>query len=82
MSPSARAWTALTVGVVGWDVLCPPGETLSAGFARGHRRKPWLMRALTAIMVCHLLDVLPKRLDLIHLLDCGMVGRRRHREHH
>lgn len=34
MSPAAKAWAVLWAGVIAYDVLCPPNETLSEGCDR------------------------------------------------
>lgn len=66
MQPADRAWLALGGGVLAWDLL--GAETLSAAFARYHRRWPWLARAVIAYFAIHLLGLIPARGDPLNYL--------------
>ncbi len=66
--PAARAWCALGVGVVGYDVACPAGETLSEGADRFIGRHPYLARALVAVVALHVANTIPPSCDPIHRL--------------
>lgn len=61
--PSTVAWGVLATGVVAYDVLCPPGETLSEGVDRALERSPLSKAstiALGAITLAHLLNQIPQ----------------------
>lgn len=66
--PAALAWGALTAGVVAYDVLCPPGETLSEGVDRALELERGRVLALGAIAItaAHLANLLPERVDPFH----------------
>ena len=66
MRPADRAWLTLAAAVGAYDLCCAPGETLSEGVSRYHRRWPWATRLVTVYVVAHLLDVLPQRVDAFH----------------
>lgn len=71
MRPSDRAWIALTTGVVAYDVLAPPGQTLSEGADRYMLSHPWTTRAVAFAVAAHCCNVLPGRCDPVHLLFTG-----------
>ena len=74
MKPADRAWIALGVGVIAYDVTCPPGETLSEGVDRylvSHRR---LVYATTLTLVIHLCNLCSPAIDPVHW---GFVGMRK-----
>ena len=54
------------VGVVGYDIACPAGETLSEGADRFIGRHPCLARALVAIVALHVANTIPPSCDPIH----------------
>lgn len=70
MRPSEKAWIALGLGVVIWDVFGPEGETLSEAFD-GWISTP-LGRVLavvgTALVVAHLHNMVDSRYDPISWL--------------
>ncbi len=57
----------LAAGVVAWDVWCVPGETLSEGVDRWLEHHPWLTRVVAALVVGHVVNLIPARADPIHL---------------
>lgn len=65
MRPSERAWAALAIAVVGYEVVAPKGELLSHAFDRFLERRPLLTWGATLIIAAHLLNVLPNRVDPI-----------------
>jgi hypothetical protein len=77
LAPSDLAWIALGVGVVGYDVLAGPGETMSEGADRYMLRHPWLVRGVAFALAAHVCNVVPDRLDAVHQLFEAMrrVGR-------
>lgn len=66
--PSTVAWAGLAAGVAAYDLLCPPGETLSEGVDRALETRTGRVLALGAIAVVatHLANVLPQRCDPLH----------------
>lgn len=68
--PSTLAWGALAIGVIGYDLLSPKGETLSEGFDTFIENHPALAWGATALIATHLLNVIPESIDPIHRLAC------------
>lgn len=66
--PSTVAWAGLAAGIAAYDLLCPPGETLSEGVDRALETRTGRVLALGAIAVVatHLANVLPQRCDPLH----------------
>lgn len=68
--PSTVAWGVLAAGVAAYDIMSPPGETLS------ERMDSWLdsprSKAMAigtvAVTAAHLLNILPERVDPFHRL--------------
>lgn len=69
MRPSERAWTAIGLGVIAYDVLAPPHETLSERVDDALEVSPY-KRAATlgaiALVAAHLGNVIPQRYDPFH----------------
>jgi hypothetical protein len=72
VKPADRAWIALATGVVVYDVLAPPAQTLSEGADRYMLKHPWKTRAVAAAVAAHVCNALPDRCDPIHLLFAGL----------
>jgi hypothetical protein len=72
MRPADRAWLALAVGVVAWDVACPSGEMLSEASARYAKSHPVLAYAVIGSVAAHLTARIPKWVDPIHGLGVGL----------
>ncbi|MDD7813717.1 hypothetical protein PP713_14195 [Mycobacterium sp. CSUR Q5927] len=68
MKSADRAWLTLGAGVIAWDATCPAGCTLSEAVDYYLERRPWLTRAVVALVALHLINALPSRLDPLHLL--------------
>ena len=66
MKPADVAWLTLAAGIVVYEIAAPPGELLSEGVDRYLVRRPWLTRAVVAVVAAHLLNLIPDRLDPIH----------------
>jgi hypothetical protein len=66
--PSTLAWGALVTGVLAWDLLCPPGETLSEGLDNTLESPKGRLLLYTAIGVTalHLANILPDKFDPLH----------------
>ena len=66
--PSTVAWAGLAAGVAAYDLLCPPGETMSEAVDRALETRTGRVLALGAIalVATHLANVLPQRCDPIH----------------
>lgn len=58
-----RGWIALGIGVLAYEVLCPPGELLSEGVDRALTKYPTLTRVAIGTTALHLLNALPEHLD-------------------
>lgn len=63
MRHSTRAWAALGIGVIGYDLLCPPGETLSEGVDRALETRKVLTMAAIGVTALHLANVLHPSVD-------------------
>lgn len=72
MRPADRAWIALATGVVVYDVLAPPAQTLSEGADRYMLTHPWTTRAVAAAVAGHVCNAIPARFDLVHLMFAGL----------
>lgn len=68
LRPADRAWIALAAGVVAYDLLAAPEQTLSDGADRYMMSHPWLTRAVAAAVAGHVCNLVPDRFDVIHLL--------------
>lgn len=69
LSPSAKAWIGVGVGVAAYDALCPKGETLSEGVDKALERGRFTRYAALggiAIVAAHLANLLPEKYDPIH----------------
>ena len=70
MRPSSKAWVALGIGVVTYDVLAPPGETLSERVDSALENHPMATIAAVGAVALHLLNVFDnynlERYDIIH----------------
>jgi hypothetical protein len=63
MRAADRAWAALAVAILGYEVSAPRGELMSEGCDRYLQARPWLTRAVVCVTAAHLLNVLPPRAD-------------------
>lgn len=68
MRPADRAWIALTTGVFAYDVLAPPGQTLSEGADHYMLKHPWLTRCVAFALAAHVCNLVKPEWDAIHLL--------------
>ena len=67
--PSTIAWGGLIAGVAAWDMLCPPGETLSEGVDTGLETKyKRLIQLGIGVTALHLVNLLPDAIDPLHQL--------------
>lgn len=68
--PSTVAWCGLAAGVAAYDILCPPGETMSEGVDRllEHPHKRIAALGAIAITAAHLANILPEKIDPFHHL--------------
>lgn len=72
MKSSDRAWIALGVGVVSYDLLCVEGQTLSEGADAAMLRHPWLVRAVAFALAGHVCNLVPVRFDAVHWMFVGL----------
>jgi hypothetical protein len=72
MRPSDRAWIALAVSVVAWDMACEPGEMLSEASARYAKSHPIVAYAVIGSVAAHLTARIPKWVDPIHGIGVGL----------
>lgn len=66
MRPADRAWLALGIGIIIWD-MCGP-ETLSSASQRYAKAQPHLTLTFVGYLAAHLLGFIPQRIDPLHLL--------------
>jgi hypothetical protein len=64
--PADRAWIALGLGVVAWDVACDDGEMLSEASARYAKNHPLIAYAVIGSVAAHLVGGIPPWADPIH----------------
>lgn len=72
MRPADRAWIALGAGVLAYDVLASPEQTLSEGADRYMLTHPWTTRVVAFAVAGHVCNLLPNRFDAVHLLFTGL----------
>ncbi len=75
--PAVFAWAALVIGVVAYDAACPPGHTMSEEVDRWLDTSPVVVWVVLGLVAAHLLNLLPKKLDPLHILFTKL-GRKRH----
>lgn len=63
-----RAWAAIGLGVLAYELACPQGELLSEGADVAVTGHPYLTRAAIGITALHLANIIPERYDPIHQL--------------
>lgn len=63
MRAAERAWVALGVGVVAYELLAQDGELLSHQVDRWLETHPAATTAFIGLTAAHLLNLLPPRLD-------------------
>lgn len=68
-SPADKAWLALVVGILVYEIAAPAGELMSEGMDRYRARHPWLATSAIVITAAHLLRLMPARLDPYRLLE-------------
>jgi hypothetical protein len=71
-----KGWLALGAFVVAWD--CIADETLTNAFKRGREANMAATVGSTALVVAHLYDLIPTKLDPIDAMarTAGRIGRR------
>lgn len=72
MTPADKAWVTLGAGILAYDMLAPPGETLSEGADRYMLRHRWLVRGVACALTGHVCNLVPARYDVIHLAFSAM----------
>ena len=71
MRPRAKAWLALALGVIWWDVTCDRDETLSAACRDARKRAPVATVSAVLYAVLHLLGLIPEDVDVLRRLPDG-----------
>lgn len=74
LTSSDKAWITLFSGVIGYNVWCEDGCTLSEradDYVLAHR---WLVRAFAYTLTAHVTNTIPNRFDPVHW---GFVALRR-----
>ena len=66
MRASDRAWIAIGVGVLSWDLACEDGDTLSEACDRYMIHHPWLVRGVAFALAAHVCNLVPDRFDPVH----------------
>lgn len=85
MTPADKAWIAIGMGVIVWDMTCPPGEMLSEASRRYAKNHQLLAHVVVASVGAHLLDLIPRWVDPIHwvgvaLRELRWISRPSHRK--
>ena len=68
MTPADRAWICIGLGVLGWDICCEEGGTLSEAADRWMLHHPWMVRSVAFAIAGHVCNLYPQKLDAIHWL--------------
>ena len=76
LRPSDKAWIALGIGVLAWDMVCPDDEMLSEASRRYAKSHRIAARAVVASVALHLIDLLPPWVDPIHRIGRVVRGLR------
>lgn len=63
---AGRAWAAIGLGVLAYEVSCPRGELLSEGVDRALEKHRAATLACIGITALHLCNLLPKNADPFH----------------
>lgn len=68
MRPSHKAWLVGGALATGYEILCPPGETLSEGLDELMEHKYWryAVGAVVGVTAAHLCNLLPESVDPFH----------------
>ena len=68
MSSATRAWGALALSIVAYEIACPKGETLSEGVDRLMETKSGKALAIGAVglTAAHLINAIPQKFDPFH----------------
>lgn len=74
MTSADRAWLTLGLGVVGYDLFCVEGQTLSEGADAAMLHHPWLVRCVAFALAAHVCNLVSPQYDPLHL---GFVALRR-----
>lgn len=72
---AALGWFAVGAVVVAYELVAPDGQLLSEGIDRALIRWPVATRVGVALVACHLLNLIPTRVDPLHRL-AGVKVRR------
>lgn len=60
---ATRAWIALAIGVIIYELFADHGELLSEGVDRALETHPWITRAAVLYLAGHLVNAIPARID-------------------
>lgn len=74
LTSADRAWITLGVGVLGYDICCAEGQTLSEGADAMMLRHPWLVRGVAFVLAAHVCNLVKSDYDPLHW---GFVALRR-----
>lgn len=58
-----RAWTAMGIGILAYEIACPQGELLSEGADRALESHRALTLGGIGLVALHLANVIPQRYD-------------------
>lgn len=65
---ASNGWLATLIVILGFELACMPGETLSEGVDRWIEVHPVRTRILVLLVALHLINAIPSRVDPIHQL--------------
>lgn len=76
LSPGAKAALAIWGAALGWDAICPEGQTFSEAIERGlnNPRTEPIVTLLIMITAAHLLRAFDDRFDL-YAIGFRLIGR-------
>lgn len=72
-----QAWALLAAGILAYEFVCEDGELMSEGVDRALKTHPVSTRLAIAVVAFHLGNVLPARVDPLHLAFTGIRKVRR-----
>ena len=73
MRPADKAWAALGLGILIYDLFAPRGETLSEACDRYRVKHPVITHLVLIAVSAHLARIVPPRYDALHGFDVVKV---------
>ncbi|AGT12700.1 hypothetical protein J4T94_gp087 [Mycobacterium phage Krypton555] len=72
LRPSDIAWLSMVAGILAYEWRAPAGELLSEGWDRYLQSHPVAARVFPLLLILHVINALPQRVDPFHWAFCAM----------